>query len=357
MNLLQKESENHYHPSQPFPDFRLPENKVNTIRNDYVKHFVQDSNEDSSPPVNLQHLYIPTSNKYVPSTSGRSHAGSVHLPRKSLNLNISSKPESVSAPVLTDSEIPFKDIYKQSSLSSQATRQSPSNRNDQFIFETTKNHFIEAPETHESTAYLSVSGEPEQSRKHAVKLSITPSFPFHQQHINVFNNSIYTTASHSSRLNRHTTSVNFQLQPQTSSQFPIEISTIPTNLRQPCDSEDFCSHVQISVGEQGTTFTAVRLQHPNFSQTENASRLPITETCTLSSQVLNSNLPPFSNRRVQQPPSPGKSQYFKPPVSVGFDKNQNMFVQPNVQMSSSSYQSSHDYLLGEYKNLIIFYFF
>lgn len=346
MNLLQKESENHYHPSQPFPDFRLPENKGNSIRNDYVKNFLQDSNEGGSSPVNLQHLYIPINNKNVPSTPGRNHAGSFpHLPRKLLNQNISSKPESLSAPVLTDSERPFKDIYTQSSVSSQATCPLPSNRNDQFIFETTKNHFIEAPETHGSTAYLSVSGKPEQSRKHAVKLSITPSFPFHQQHINVVNNSIYTTASHSPRLNRHTTSVNFQLQPQTSSQFPIEISTIPTNLGHTCDSKDFCSHVQISVGEQGTTFTAVRLQHPNYSKTENASRLPITEACTPSSQVLNSNLPPFSNRRVQQSPSPGKSQFFKPPVSVGFDQNHNMFVQPNVQMSSSSYQSSHNYVL------------
>lgn len=347
MSLLLKESENHYHPSQPFPDFRLPENKGNSFRNDYVKHFVQDSNEGSSSPVNLQHLYIPTNSKNVPSTPGRGHARSAQLPRKLLNQYICSKSESLSAPVLTDSERPFKDIYSQSSVSSQSTRQLQSNRNDQFIFETTKNHFIEAPESHESTAYLSVSGEPEQSRKHAVKLSITPSFPFQQQHINVLNNSVYTTASHSSRLNRHTTSVNFHLQPQTSSQFPIEISTIPTSLGQPCDSKDFCSHVQISVGEQGATFTAVRLQHPNYSKTENTPRLPITEACTPSSQVLNSNLPPSYSLRVLQSPKSGKGQFFKPPVSVGFDQNQNIFVQPNVQMNSSSYQSTHDYVLGK----------
>lgn len=352
ISILQKESENHYHPSQPFSDFRLPESKVNFMKNDYGKHFAETPYEVLPHLANLQNVDMSSLNKKQPSASGRScsHAGVVHVPGKSLNPGIS-KQDSFSAPVITKSERPFSDIYKQNPVSSQNTfNHSPSNRSNQMIFHTTKNHVIEVPKSHETTAYIPVSGEPEQ--RHAVKLSITPSFPFQQQHINVFNNSVCTTASHSSRPGRHMTSVNFQLQPQSSDQLPLEISTIPTNIGSPCNSSDFGSHVQISLGTHGATFTAVRLQHPVYSQTQNKSQPPIIEEypehCTPSSQAQNSSVITIPKKGLQLSPVSGANQ---PPFKHPSAQSQNMYASqnlPNAQIGSiPSYQSSRDYILGE----------
>lgn len=356
INLLQKESENHYHPSQPFSDFRLPESKVNSMKNDYMQ-LVENPNEGSFTSINLQHLDMPTFNKKIPPGSGRSssYAGVVQFPGKLLNPDMSSKPDSFSAPVITSSEKPFNNMYKQSSVSSHSSfKQTPSNQNNQIMFHTTKNHIIEEPMSHESTAYIPVSREPELSKKHAVKLSITPSFPFPQQHANVFNNPVCATSSQSSKPGRHTTSLNFQLQPQTSDQFPLEISTIPTNIGNSCNSRDFGSHVQISIGSQGATFTAVRLQRPSYTQAQNTFHLPVTEECPEecmpSSQVQNSNIFSFPNQRIQLSPKLGINQSLRYPYrEQGFNKNSNVYAsnQPNAPTGSfSSYPSSHDYILA-----------
>lgn len=316
--------------------------------------------------VPLQHSEIFTQNSRIQSLSGRStsHAGIVHLPGKLLNPNISSKPEPHSAPVIARNEKPFNQMYKQTSVSSHSSKsQMPSDRGNQMMFSTTKEHIISPNVSHNSTAFFPMSSEPKHPKRHAVELSITPSFPFQQQHINIFNNSVCATASHSSRPGRHTTSLNFQLQPQSSDQYPLEISTIPTNIGSPCNSRDFASHVQISVGSQGATFTALRLQRPNYSQSP--SHLPLGEDYshenTASSQTKNSNLHLFPEHRIQRLPSSEANESFKfskPQNSVQTSQKSYLSKISNPHLGSlHNYQTSPDYILGKYFFFLIIFIY
>lgn len=358
ISLLQKESKNHYNPSQPFADFRLPDSKVNNTRNDEVKNATARSANEYFVPegyaasFHQPGMHVATSNIQIPSGRSTSHAGVIHLPGKSPNPNMPSRSVSHSAPVMAGSEKPFCNIYKQIPVSSHSSLcQQPNAREkyNQMIFSTTKEHIIQQPSaavSQEASAYLPISAEREPSKRHAVKLSITPSFPL-QQHVNVFNsNSVCATASHSSRPGRHTTSLNFQLQP--SDNYPIEISTIPTNIGDPCNSRDFGSHVQVSVGSQGTTFTALRLQRPSYSQ--NTSHLPVCEESPfdypLSSQGQNSALYLSSDGRVQHGRGISEAFMYSPSHNAS-RRAEEAFTLKDIQFKSvQNYQLSPDYILA-----------
>ncbi|XP_035206475.1 mitogen-activated protein kinase kinase kinase 7-interacting protein 3 homolog isoform X2 [Stegodyphus dumicola] len=330
IDLLRKESENHFHPSQPFSDFRLPESKTLPKKSDYGRTYF-DANEYptlfSSSKFQNRSLLPNVSKKsnehqqysdIQQPTSGRStsHAGVVHLPRKSENINVPLKPEARSAPVIAEHEQPFTDMYRHIPVSSHTTLCQMPVEHDNYnrmMFSTTKEHTILPVDTSRPSDSASVSPETEQRKRHAVKLSITPSFPFSQQQhqINVYNSPVCATASHSSRPGRHTTSLNFQLQPQSSNQYPLEISTVPTNIGDPGNFQDYGSHVQISVDSQGATFTALRLQRPAASQnytSKVSSAEPVDQNLSqLSSQTQNSKRYPYNNRILQTSASPSKA--------------------------------------------------
>ncbi|XP_054718800.1 TGF-beta-activated kinase 1 and MAP3K7-binding protein 2-like isoform X2 [Uloborus diversus] len=273
VKLLQQESQNHFHQSQPFTDVYSSDTKSNHRKSDTLKTSIHQQNSPSFVPVTTD--LFNQSNKMPNESSAlyerqqsellsgrsKSHAGVPHYPYIS-NLKVPFKTDIHSAPVIANHEKPFVDMYKQNQSSHSTSPQvfSSQDYQNRMMFSTTKEHTIESPMM--PKAELSSIPSTKQSKRHAVELSITPSFPFQQQQINVVNNTVCATASHSSKPGRHTTSLNFQLQPQSSDQSPIEISTIPTNIQDPCNFRDFGSHVQISVGAQGATFTALRLQRP-----------------------------------------------------------------------------------------------
>lgn len=324
LSLLQKESDNLFHRSQQFSDFRLLENKNYKFNekmkgnpdiafdNENLNIPFQPNKTSMSDNSNINNNFC-QNNAYICAEKSSSNGGAVHLPSKSAKLSPATKSESQSAPVLGSSERPFISIYKSIPESSHGSLNASYDQNyhNRMIFSTTKEHIIQPPEASNDIEISPSSSNADPSKKHAVKLSITPALPFHQQQMNVYSNSVSTSTSHSSRPGRHTTSVNFQLQPPSSEQYPIEITTIPTNIEKPCNSRDFGSHVQISVDAQGTTFTALRLQRPTASQNPSVdysfNHQSMNESHFKSSQTSSQDL----NSKFEQESSSVRDSHFK----------------------------------------------
>ncbi|GFQ90326.1 TGF-beta-activated kinase 1 and MAP3K7-binding protein 2 [Trichonephila clavata] len=299
ISLLQKHSKSHFHSSQAFSDIRLSDSKMKSKKNidlevncdqetesSNINAIIWQNNKNNNTNIGIvgkESFNIPShiSNK------NNVDSNAINLSTKSSYLNAPLKPEVQSAPVFSNNDRPFTDIYKSAPVSSHtALCHIPNNQNadNRMMFSTTKEHTIlplEPSVVKESSTNSSDSCEIEPSKRHAVCLSITPSFPFSQQPINVHGSSVCT--SHSSRPGRHTTSLNLQLQPQSSDAYPVEISTIPTNIGSPCNYRDFGSHLQISVGSQGATFTALRLQRPHVPQSQHSpNQLPVTNQASFN---------------------------------------------------------------------------
>ncbi|GIX96137.1 TGF-beta-activated kinase 1 and MAP3K7-binding protein 2 [Caerostris darwini] len=282
VSLLQKESKSHFHSSQPFSDKRSSESKAKFKSNQgtlssNLKAVARQNNNNST-----QQDFANTQQFNNPPLESTSSPTEIHL---SLQLP---KPDVPSRPVISNNNKLFVDKSKNMPISSHTVMcHNPSdNMDNRMMFSTTVEHAVlpvESPRIKESTISSLDSTKMEPSKGHAVSLSITPSFPFAQQQMNVYGSSVCTTASHSSKPGRHTTSLNLQLQPQTSDTYPIEISTIPTNIGSPSDYRDFGSHLQISVGSQGATFTALRLQRPHMPQNQSSSnQLPPTNQASFN---------------------------------------------------------------------------
>ncbi|GBN48394.1 TGF-beta-activated kinase 1 and MAP3K7-binding protein 2 [Araneus ventricosus] len=296
ISLLQKQSKSHFHSSQPFSDIHSSDRKTKSKKNVIVD---LNSNQETKTP-NLNAIIRQNNNngnqEYIEaekpnvlsqeSDASTTHKSELQLPKnllsKSSNPKVPLKPEVKSAPVISNHDRPFKDMCRNMPVSSHTIMchmPIDQNTDNRMMFSTTKEHTVlpvESPRSKEPSSTSKYS-EIQRSKRHAVSLSITPSFPFAQQQMNVYGGSVCTTASHSSRPGRHTTSLNLQLQPQSSDAYPVEISTIPTNIGSPCNYRDFGSHLQISVGSQGATFTALRLQRPHVSPTlSSPNQLPVT---------------------------------------------------------------------------------
>lgn len=319
VSLLQKQSKHHFHSSQAFSDIRLSESKMKSKKNIDLDVICDQESESSNINAifwqnnrnnNGNIGFVGKESFNVPphvSNKNNIDANAIHLSTNPSNLNVPLKPEIQSAPVFSNNDRPFTDIYRSAPVSSHtALCHIPNNQNadNRMMFSTTKEHTIlplESSKVKKSSINSSDSREIESSKRHAVCLSITPSFPFSQQPMNVHGSSV-CTSSHSSRPGRHTTSLNLQLQPQSSDAYPVEISTIPTNIGSPCNYRDFGSHLQISVGSQGATFTALRLQRPHMPQSQHSSnQLPVTNQASFnvsqpSSQAQNSKGYQFPTR-------------------------------------------------------------
>ncbi|XP_055943860.1 TGF-beta-activated kinase 1 and MAP3K7-binding protein 2-like isoform X2 [Argiope bruennichi] len=299
INLLQKQSKSHFHSSQPFSDIHSSDKKTKSKKNVIVdlnsNQEIKTSNLNAiirqNNNSNQEYIEIEKHNVSSQASDTKvSHKSELQLPKNPLSKSPkeSFKPEVKSAPVVSNHDRPFKDIYKNMPVSSHTIMcHMPIDKktDNRMMFSTTKEHTVlpvESPRSKESSSASNYS-EIQPSKGHAVSLSITPSFPFAQQQLNVYGSSVCTTASHSSRPGRHTTSLNLQLQPQSSDACPVEISTIPTNVGSPCNYRDFGSHLQISVGSQGATFTALRLQRPHVSPTQSSTnQLPVTSQASFN---------------------------------------------------------------------------
>ncbi|XP_071041707.1 TGF-beta-activated kinase 1 and MAP3K7-binding protein 2 isoform X2 [Parasteatoda tepidariorum] len=388
LSLLQQESENHFHHSHQFSDFRQTDNKTN----DKITKSTEENFDSISNIINFN---IPPEPNFKmapnnfnfkdsdlhqfsnpPSSSPRTNRSTnvIHLSTKSTNFANLPQQESRSAPIIDDSERPFVNMFTSVPESSHVFQQIPRDPSysNQMMFSTTKEHIIEPCGTSDNNFNQSFtnSNKTDSSKKHAVKLSITPMLPYQQQQMNVYSNTVCATASHSSRPGRHTTSVNFQLQPQYSDQLPLEISSVPTGMGRPCNYRDFGSHVQISVGAQGATFTALRLQRPPVAQNPNidyssnkvsSGKNYSSDYSESSSQNLNFKFDKFSSssKRVKIPQINlnNHPEYFeqKENVSVSSVSDQRSskdigwFLDPNNKKElkhppSHGYQTTPDYI-------------
>lgn len=303
VSLLQKESKNQFHSSKKFPDFRLPESK--TRRKKYQNMKIDPDQAQNSPNCNTAFLKDNIGNKVMLNNSdmlepvldkhsNTSHISStINLPLKPSNLNIPVRYDAKSAPVLGNHKKPFENIYQESSSSHPIVSETPSELSNRMMFSTTKEHTIVPLDTPKEDK------DSFEKPRHAVKLSITPSFPFPQQQMSVYTSAVTASTSQSSKPGRHTTSLNLQLQPHSADPYPVEISTMPTNVGNPCDFRDFGSHLQISVGAQGATFTALRLQRPP-NQSMNQIEQTSYNVSTSSSQPQDSKVFKFSTTQLRQ---------------------------------------------------------
>ncbi|KAG8192976.1 hypothetical protein JTE90_028097 [Oedothorax gibbosus] len=319
VSMLQKERKISFHSSKKFPEHRLSENKP---RNKKYQTMKIDSgrfkDSSTSNALFIQNNIGPETmlndsdksrlllQKQI-NTSDISTRSTINLPLKPSNLNTPVMCEAKSAPVLSDqNNKPFRNMY-QEPTSSQISE--PTNR---MMFSTTKEHTVGIPKENKDSY---------ENPRHAVQLSITPSFPFPQQQMSVYTSAVSTANPQTSKAGRHSTSLNFRLQPHSADSYPVEISTVPTNVANPCDFNNFGSHLQISVGAQGATFTALRLQRPQPS-----TRVNVTPS---SSQSQDSKVYKFSTTELRQVSEPS-----------GANANQENFGNPVSRLAAEDgYQS------------------
>lgn len=269
ISLLEKESKKYFHSSQLFSDYHLFENRTHQKKSENTKLDSVLETPNSNAPFHLSNNVQAVKSRETSPDGAVPSTSCMYMPVKSENSNVPSKPKVQSTPNYDRS---VSEVSKPVSVSSHtALCQIPSDKSNhnRMMFSTTKEHTIlplEASKKNAQFSGLSDQREIEPSKRHAVSLSITPSFPFAQQQMNVYSTAVCSTTSHSSKPGRHTTSLNLQLQPHSSDPYPLEISTIPTNIGSASNYSDSGSHLHISVGSHGATFTALRLQRPSTTQ-------------------------------------------------------------------------------------------